>query len=222
MIKRVILNKKTQYPEYDENSFYIYKDIYFDYYKLIKNKFNDFELVKLNSNLNDVFSRFPNFEEVCKWSERNPIFKFDSLEDVARFINNQLTVSSIDKYIRYNVLKDNEVSIDDVSSSKIYAYTRFGHIYKAHIINSAGRYAFRDIDCLHYYKDFIYPSLVSLIENVIQDAIVYQFDTQKEFFKWALEQITGKKFKNVVVPKRYIGFVDTFNACQYETVEALI
>ena len=64
-------------------------------------------------------------------------------------------------------------------------------------------------------------SVTGCIEEMLKcNFIVYQFDTQEEFFKWALEQITDKKFKKV----SHIDsdLVDCMAPLKTKTIEVLI
>jgi hypothetical protein len=78
-----------------------------------------------------------------------------------------------------------EVNIKEVSREKIYASRHNNHICKVHRVGD-DKYAFVLMEGSVCYSSGTHSSMEEAIRCEIADG-VYEFDTQKEFFKWALK-----------------------------------
>lgn len=212
MIKKVVLKENIEYPEFDAKKVYIYRDLFHNYFKLIENNYHDFELISFGSNSNRVFARFPNFKEVCKWSEKNPIYVLESDANIVQFIQGFLTPPVLDFSLKDNKLKSDEVSVDAVSSKKLYAFKNANGV--------------RQFCCGPVSKQVDEASLDRALRLCIKSAMnsetIYQFDNQEEYFKWTLEHLTHKKFTKIKLPFDVVGTPNAFSVWDAQYIEALI
>lgn len=153
--------------------------------------------IYFNADGGTVYKQSDSFEKIC---EDRCIYVLDNAYDLGRFLHGSGDFPIIKKGRLEKVefiYSEDEVSIDKVSVKKIYAIKGIaGHIYKAHRI-SALKYAFINIDASAEYAYPTQPSLQEAIKNALDYGyIVFQFDTQEEFLRWALEKITGKRFRS--------------------------
>lgn len=127
------------------------------------------------------------------------------------------------KQVKNPVSDNNVVFTNKVQTQKLYAVNDHGVIYTLCNLEDATLAFTNVINKSEYLQDEYYYSFQGCIDDTLDRGFtVYQFDTQEEFFRWALEQITGKKFKNTYVPSCYLGIVDSFNDFTPRTVEVLI
>lgn len=125
------------------------------------------------------------------------------------------------KQVKKPVSDNDIVFTNEIQTQKLYAVNDHGVIYTLCYLND-GTLAFVNvINKSEYLQDEYYYSFKGCIEDTIDSGfIVYQFDAQQEFFKWALEQITGKKFKKV--SHIDCDLVDCMAPLMTKTIEVLI
>lgn len=198
MIKKVVdkSNKKyKKFPIYDRGKIYVYhtKGLFFDGFNTRILEL-DGKYITINLADNDNIDTYDTFEDACEGEE---VYILSNEAELSRFIRG---VRSFPKVEAEEIIKLNtyEVSVDDVDTKKIYAYAKDGEVYKLQIghggiVNgfaclnsSAGNYS-----SISKYTD--YTDIYILIKAHLLYNPVYQFDTQEEFLKWALEQTIGKK-----------------------------
>ena len=128
-------------------------------------------------------------------------------------------IKQVKKYISEQAF----VPLYECSSVKCYAVCIDNIIYSLQQVLDCN-YAFINIiNTSDYLQDEYYSDFEDCLKQTINAGLnVYQFDTQEEFFRWALEQITGKKFKNTYVPSCYLGIVASLNDLIPKTVEVLV
>jgi len=82
------------------------------------------------------------------------------------------------------------VELKDVSKNKIYAMLYCNHIYILHSYPADNKYCFFSINNTTNYAKFG-TTMENAISNPLlindKDIPVYEFDTQREFLEWALE-----------------------------------
>jgi hypothetical protein len=80
----------------------------------------------------------------------------------------------------------NVVSVSATEITKVYASVAFGHVYKLHCI--CGRWMFCSCGSSGCGAAGSWNTMFgAIIENMNCGFDVYEFDTAKEFFQWAIE-----------------------------------
>jgi hypothetical protein len=80
------------------------------------------------------------------------------------------------------------VTLANIDERKIYACVSYDTIYKAHRVDD-DRWAFISMEESICWANGDYSSLREVIKSKIGSNSIYEFDTTKEFLKWALEQV---------------------------------
>jgi len=203
MAIKIVVNKpKTQtvkkFPEFDSSKIYVYETLGKpETLRQITRNFNhSFEIRELNSS--KLVSEFEGFLNVLT-CVATPIYILDNQQDLARFIMGCREFPKVEeiKTEEELVWHPDEVSINDIDKYKIYASYIDGEI---NILTKEQNlsYIFKELShnrgnirsgqgCMKDIKKFI---------EIFLDENIYQFDTQEEFLRWSLEQVTGKKFIN--------------------------
>lgn len=196
MIKRVVNRKKevvTKYPEYDINKLFIV-EFDKDNYERVTCRNNKFYLGCIGNDKVGLLS-YNTFEELIKNITRHSnIFIIDGKDELIRFLTGCRefdTVKPIQEEV--NAIADDKVSIDDVSDYKIYACMyATGKIQMLIKNHSDNMYEWTSFANTVSYSGVITPTLKEAILEVVNIADgIYQFDTQEEFLRWALEKVTG-------------------------------
>jgi len=204
-IKRVVDKPKTQvikksFPEFDSSKLYVAEQKYGD--KVTKLTYNgDYYGWDSFDEGTCMGISSDNFRDAIIKKEK-PVYILDNQQDLARFIMGCREFTIVEKEeIKEEVvgkLADDEVSVEDVALYKIYAANFNGYIGKFHINNSNKKAQIvkcHDSDGSGLGESYnIEDQILSAIKNNYE---IYQFDTQEEFLRWSLEQVTGKNFKTI-------------------------
>ena len=97
-------------------------------------------------------------------------------------------------------LADNEVNVEDINGDKIYILI-FNNNARYKVIKPVvGQCLLANLDnsrCFSNSWETGFTDIELLIKRALKvdGTVVYQFDTQEEYLRWSLEQVTGKKFK---------------------------
>lgn len=200
MIKKVLDKKNetiTKFPEYDSSKIYVRNLVGID--RLTRDAGDTFRWVGID---NDFISSYTNsFISECQDGDVYIVDKYDGL---ARFLSGCREFPKVEETVVRAVLEEDEVSIDDVTSDKIYAFSKEGifggsdHIYKLQIGYGNEYNGFVALNASS--RNYLDPIKSTDVDEHIKYHLnrgrtVYQFDTQEEFLKWSLEQITNKKFR---------------------------
>jgi hypothetical protein len=211
-IKRVVDKTKSKvvkrFPEFNINKLYIV-ECSDRLYKIVQNN-NKFQLIVLTKSYS-ACSEYDTFEALLEVRARNKttVYILDTENDIARFImgcREFPIVQEIEETINES-FTDDEVSIEDVAKDKIYGllcnYDKT--ICKIHQDKDDYYWYSVSLDDLNVFAGYA-SYLEDLIrENIAEGDPVYQFDTQEEFLRWSLEQVTGKKFDVVPAKGGIIG-----------------
>lgn len=84
------------------------------------------------------------------------------------------------------------VSVQNTSEHKIYAFKGAGdYIYKLH--HSGSKWGFIDMGSSICFANGSFASMENALTYTMSDRVnIYEFDNQKEFFKWALKELSDK------------------------------
>ena len=203
-IKKVVDKPKTvkKFPEFDSSKIYVveYKNIKDDLCRI--NVFKGEFIVTWIGRTKNTAYRSASFEGIIKravdniGSNINSIYILNNQQELARFIMGCREFPKLEEIEVGEELAEDEVSVEDSDVNKIYALKGVaGSLYKAHSLSFRDEsFAFISIDCSRYWANGVHLGLRKLLKSNIGQKI-YQFDTQEEFLRWSLEQVTGKKFK---------------------------
>ena len=121
------------------------------------------------------------------------------------------------KRVKTPIPNQDVVFTNNVDPLKLYATCVNKVVY---VLERVGQNGYTFVNVVNKSEKFLSQTCYSVtgcIEEMLNcNFIVYQFDTQEEFFKWALEQTTDKKFKtiNVVNNSRFVTI-----HCLEDTIE---
>ena len=121
------------------------------------------------------------------------------------------------KRVKTPIPNQDVVFTNNVDPLKLYATCVNKVVY---VLERVGQNTYTFVNIVNKSETFLSQTCYSVtgcIEEMLKcNFIVYQFDTQEEFFKWALEQTTDKKFKtiNVVNNSRFVTI-----HCLEDTIE---
>lgn len=219
MIKKVVLKSNKivkKFPKFDESKIYVTNG----FSEGIRTLSEDYDGMYVWNLLNARGTESSNtFEEAC---EGITVFILDNKEDLAHFILGCREFPKVEAIEEKAELSDSEASIADVSDGKIYAFHINPHIsissgeeiYKLHCTSRRGASmcVFNGLFDSATTSGYARPSISEAIRtNILGTACchppvtVYQFDTQEEFLRWALEKTTNKNFKTYNRPSILIA-----------------
>ena len=192
-IKRVVnkpSRKVLKYPEFDSSKIYVR-----DWFRV-----NDImQLYKVNDGFNwdyigkssSTNASYPTFKDALFYESSN-YYILNNQQDLANFILGCREFPKL-KPIEVSELADDEVSVEDVSKDKIYATVSFVDTPNIVFRNNGGYSLLWG--SIQEGKSGLFDdsTLTGCLKKLFKgDHTIYQFDTQEEFFKWALEKVTGK------------------------------
>ena len=222
-IKRVVDKPKQKtvktFPEFDMSKIYIYQhEGDNEFSRILRDGHNNFTLQELEGSC--LRGSYTSFTELCK-TIVNPIYILDNQQDLARFIlgcREFPTVQEIEEIIN-EPLADDEVSVEDLNFNKIYALLKESSCCTLKKYND-GSFTFHSIfdSTTDYLCTYAYSMKDSIQKALSLNDKVYQFDTQEEFLRWSLEQVTGK---SVYIGDRVLE-TKTTPTLNYKALDVLI
>ena len=200
-IKKVVnkTNKTVKkFPEFDNGKSYIsVTKGGCDYYELKSRKGKGFDVYNLASGYVHTVGSLGEYILI------NPDFTtyiLNNQDELARFLLGCREFPKVEEIEVGEELAEDEVSVEDVSTAKIYGHLCCGdpHILsKSYSDNTYQWHAVYDTDRFSSVGSSSKKSFKDVLNITCRCYEVYQFDTQEEFFRWSLEKVTGKEFSPV-------------------------
>lgn len=197
MIKKVV--NRPESLEFDIGKIYVTKqfgtNIKGGITTLVKFEENCFAWQDLASNICETFSSFEKAIEGVR-----SIYIMDNQQQFADFINGETDFSKV-KLLK--ILKDDEVSIDDVNDDGIYGIKdncilskEDNNTYSFHFIGNVSR---------NFHATNSDTIKGCILKAMGMNTPVYSFDTVDEFLEWTYKQWTGKELEIKKVEVRQKG-----------------
>lgn len=197
MIKKVVNKPKTQtvkkFPEIDDRKIYI-AEIFNEKYEL---KFKQGKIDVYSMQNNWYVCSYKDLKQHQEYNINSTIYILNNQQDLARFIlgcREFPKVEELEETVGQELAED-EVIVEDVDfHNKIYAA-----IYGKRYSGEETEIVMLDTSGQAYLlgENFTSNSQRGSENYYFNHYQFYQFDTQEEFLRWALEQTTGKKFRNI-------------------------
>ena len=204
-IKKVVNKTKTvkKFPEFDDEKIYVEETTVAAF--LIVKITDGFTYTSLTNIKNVAKDVKKTFKDVLEAAEEHSIYILNNQDELARFLLGCREFPKVEEIEVGEELAEDEVSVEDVvrknpynlilactwnSANKVSVF----HPYSCPACDS--KYAFFESASGISHGNY-FTSQEKCIKSALINNTVYQFDTQEEFLRWSLEQVTGKKFYHV-------------------------